>query len=244
MQFNDTTNKSGIIQMIEKTTGMGSAAISGVTAEMAYFTNLVNVYYRIAAFFAWKADKKWTFDDTNYTTFPPATTTIVDNQRDYALPSTALRIKQVEIKGSSGDYYSIPFIHEDSSILQNEKEQEESGTPIGYRLVGQSIILYPAPDTSVITASAGLRVTPDREVDEFTTADTTQEPGLPKQFHPILYYGPSFEWAMVKGLSSIAQLCQKMLGDFPGLTQMLGDHFANRNQDKVNVLARKQVNYK
>jgi len=244
MVYNDTTNKNGIMQMIEQTTGLGDATITGNTIKKAYFTNLINQWYRIAAYLAWKADKNWSFDDTNHTTFPQFTTTIVDNQRDYSLPSTALRLKQVEVKDISGKYFTLEYMREDDLRLLSEKEQETSAIPTHFRLVGNSAILYPAPDTAQVTATAGLRVTLDREVDAFTVSDTTQEPGLPAQFHPILYYGPSFEYATVNGLKDISSLCLKMLGDFPGLTQMLGTFMAERNQDTFTGIKRKSINYK
>lgn len=230
--------------MIEETTGLGDGTITNSTQKFAYFNNLVNNWYRISAFIAWKADKAWAFDDTNHTTFPQFTTTLVDDQRDYTLPSTALRLRQVEVKDVSGNYYTLRYMREDDFRLASEKEQEDSAIPTDYRLVGNSIILYPNVDSSLVTTSAGLRVTVDREVDPFTVSDTTQEPGLPAQFHPILYYGASFEYATANGLKDVAQMCLKMLGDFPGLTEMLGTFFAERNQNVDRSIKRKYARYK
>lgn len=225
--------------MIEQTTGLGDGTITGNTVKFAYFNNLVNQWYRIAAYFAWKADKNWAFDDSNHTTFNQYTSTLVNNQRDYATPTNALRIRQVEIKDLSGNYYSLNYMYEDDPRLLTKKEQETSAVPTDYRFIDNSIILYPAPDTAQITASAGIRVSIDREVDPFTVADTTQEPGLPLQFQPILYYGPSFEFASVHGLRDISSLCLKMLGDFPGLTEMLGSFMSERNQGVGSIIRTK-----
>jgi hypothetical protein len=244
MVYSNTSTKAGIIQMIEETTGQGDGAITGSTQKFAYINNLVNNWYRIAAYIAWKADKVWSFDDSNHTTFPQVTTTIVDNQRDYTLPTTALRLRDVEVMNASGDYYTLRYMREDDARLLSEKEQEEAGIPSDYRLVGNVIILYPKPDASLVTTAAGIRITIDREVDPFTVSDTTQEPGLPAQFHPILYYGPSFEYATVNGLKDVSSMCLKMLGDFPGLTSMLGTFFAERNQDVVRSLKRNPIKYR
>jgi hypothetical protein len=237
MVYSNTTNKDGIIQMIEQTTGLGDAGVSGVTAQFAYFNNLINQWYRILAYFAWKSDKNWVFDDSNQTTTNTATTTIVNNQSDYTMPSTSLAIKQVEVMQTNGKYYSLSFLHEESDILKNEKGQEEAGLPIYYRLVGNQVILHPKPSTAQVTATEGLRLTTDREVSAFAVTDTTKEPGIPKQFHPVLYYGPCFEWSSIKNVAPVQALCLKMLGNFPGLIDMYQDFMANRNKDVVVAIS-------
>jgi hypothetical protein len=244
MTFNDTSGKSGILQMCEQTTNLGDAAITGNTVLKAYFTNLINQWYRIAAYFAWKVDKNWTFDDSNITTLPNPTTTLVNGQRDYALPSTALRIRQVEILDTAGNYFTLEFMSEADGRLRNDKEGETAGIPSHYRLFDNSMILYPAPDTSMVTAAAGLRISIDREVDAFTVSDTTQEPGLNAAFQGILYYGPCFEWATTKGAINVANLCQKMLGNFTGLTEMLQDFYGQRNQSIVTAISPVSKSYK
>jgi len=244
MVFSDTTNKNGIMQMIEQTTGIGDAIVTGSTIQKAYFTNLINQWYRIAAYFAWKVDKNWAFDDTNQTTFPMATADIVNNQRDYTLPSDALRIRQVEVMQSNGDYTTVEFMPENSGVLYTQKEQEDAGVPTHYRLVGGSVILYPKPNTSVLTATDGLRVTTDREVDAFVVGDTTQEPGLAKEFHPILYYGPCLEWATVKQSEGVKELCLRMLGGFSGLMDLLSDFYGSRNQNVISAISPIKKRYK
>jgi hypothetical protein len=244
MVYSDTTNKNGILQMIEQTTNLGDAAVTGNTVLKAYFTNLINQWYRTAAYYAWSVDKDWVFDDSNQTTLPQATTTLVNNQRDYSLPSTDLRVRQVEVMASNGLYSSLVFMPENSPILYTEKEQENAGVPTMYRLVGNSIILYPKPDTSQVTAAAGLRVTTDRDVSPFVVSDTTKEPGFAATFHPILYYGPCLEWATVKGVAGTSQLCNRMLGNFQGMTEMFKDFMSKRNQDTPQVLIPAYKNFK
>jgi len=244
MVYSDTSAKDGIIQMIEQTTNLGDASITGNTTRFAYFNNLVNNYYRLAAYLAWKADKNWAFDDTTNTTFSQPTTTLVNDQRDYTIPSTALRIHQVEVMNSSGNYYTLSYMPENDARLHSQKEQEASGIPTSYRLMGNSVKLYPAPDTSVLTATEGLRISLDREVTPFAVTDTTKTPGIALQFQPILYYGPSFEWASTHGLNDIVNMCQKMLGRIPGLLDTIGTFYAERNQDIRPSIKRKGVNYK
>lgn len=230
--------------MIEQTTNLGDATITGNAARFAYFNVLVNDFYRMAAYMAWKVDKTWVFDDSNHTSFPMSVTNIVNGQNDYILPSTALKIRQVEVLDKSGFFYTLNYISEEDPILMSEKGQEQHGTPTSYRLLANSIILYPTPDTNQLTATNGLRITIDREVDPFTVSDTTQEPGLNAAMQPILYYGPSFVWASINGVIAVAGICERMLGKFPGLMDMLSDYYSNRNEDKIKAIKRSYQKYK
>lgn len=64
---------------------------------------------------------------------------------------------------------------------------------------GDSVYLYPAPATGSVTMTAGGRMFFSREVDAFTSADTTQEPGFAEPYHRIVSLGMSFDWLMVNG---------------------------------------------
>ena len=236
MQFNDTTNKTGIIQMIEKTTNLGDATISGTAAELAYFTNLINLWYQITGQYIWSVNKNWRYDDSNYSDFPMATTTLVDDQRDYVLPTSLRRILQVEILDSNGKYYNLTF--KNPNTLVNEKQQETANKPSSYYLNGRSILLYPKPDTSQLTATEGLRITFERKLDLFTTADTSQEPGFDEEYHSILYYGPSMEWAATNNNTNIYRHCERMIGQFNGLLQLAQNHYKDRNANDRIRLAR------
>lgn len=229
--------------MIENTLAM-EGQISGDTRLLAYFTQLTNQWLRIAGLFAWKTDKNWVFDDTNQTTFPRYHTDVIDAQADYEIPTGVLNLRQVEVKNTSGDYYTLKFIHEDSPLLRNQKGQETKSSPTRYRLNGNSIILYPKPDTGQVTASEGLRITVDRDISEFATSDTTKEPGIPKALRPILYYGPAFEYGSLKGMDNVVRVCTQMLGNFPGLNDLLKEHYASRNKDYETRIIRKYKTYK
>ena len=244
MVYNDITNKSGILQMIEQTTNLGDGNISGVTLQKAYFTNLINQWYRIAGFWIWRTDKNWHFDDTNFTNLPIAYTMLVDNRRDYEMPAAFLIIRQVEVMNSNGDYYTLNLMSSRDSRLRTEKMQETSAQPTDYRIVGRNIILYPNVDINTVTAAAGLRATFDREVDVFTVSDTTQEPGFDAQFHPILYYGPSYEWAMVNDNKNIAVLCERMLGRFNGLKEMVEDFHLMRDLNDYLYISRAKKSFR
>ena len=71
-------------------------------------------------------------------------------------------------------------------LTENAEYHETKGLPRFYNLVGSNIELFPAPSSSEVTATAGLKIYVSREVDEFVSTDDTQEPGIPKPFHKIL----------------------------------------------------------
>lgn len=247
MQFSNTTSNNGIIQMIERTTGLGIGTITGNSDLFQYFTNLVNQSVQTVGSWLFLVAGEWDFDDHNYTNFPIATTALEANKYSYQLPSTLLRIKKVEIRDSSGDYYEIPLMRSDDPRLKNEMFQEDASAPTHYRLHGKDIIIYPKPSASDVTLSAGLRLTFDRESDAFTTADTTQEPGIALPFHPLFYYLPSLEYGLLKGLANVVNACTiAIFGDgreLKGMKKDLEVHYSNRDQNYKKVVRPSMAKY-
>jgi hypothetical protein len=123
----------------------------------------------------------------------------VAGQGDYTLPSTLLRLERVEIKNSSGDYKRLtPFDQRDIKGSYDEY-QETDGEPRYYDLVGNTLILKPAPASADVTTSEGLKVHILREIDIFTVDDTTQELGFSEPFHRIVSMGASFDYLVARG---------------------------------------------
>ena len=247
MKFNSVANKDGLIQMCELTTGLGLASISGNASNLAWFTNLMNIWYKNVAFWIWQNDKDWHFDDSNHTDFPIATTTLVNEQYDYGFPSELLRLRKVEIMKSDGDYYELKIIKTKDRKLRDKLFQEDAGLPTHYYKEGRSLMIYPKPKSSLITTALGLRLTFDREIDDFITSDTTQEPGFKSQFHPILYYGASLEWAMIKGKNGVAELCNKALFGSDarrdiGLIEMLKKDYGKQDDNEKDIFTPNFIN--
>lgn len=144
-------------------------------------------------------NSRWQMDDSNLATLPHLTTTIVNGQGDYTLPSEFLRLERVEVKDSAGDYkLLLPLDHRDIKTGYTEFE-ETDGLPKYYDVVGNSINLFPKPSTTDVTTTEGLRIHILREIDIFTTSDTTQELGFPEPFHRIVSLGASFDYLMSRG---------------------------------------------
>lgn len=143
-----------------------------------------------------EASHRWQIDDTNLTTLPHLTTTLVDSQKDYTLPSGYLRVERVEIKDSEGDYHVLKPIDQRDIKGGYKDFKEDDGVPQYFDLVGNSLLLFPAPSSNDVTTTEGLRVHILREIDLFTTADTTQEPGFPEPFHRVVVYGACYDYML------------------------------------------------
>jgi len=142
---------------------------------------------------AWKADGSWTFDDSNYTDLPIATNSLVNGQSDYTLPTSLLKIERVSYKNASGDYVDLEYL--DKRTLP-EIGNDDAGLPTGYYLIGNSIFLTPKPDTSLLTATAGLRIYFKREIKELTKADAGTSLGIPESFIDFVSNGVSREYCV------------------------------------------------
>lgn len=168
MQFNDTTNKRGLIQDCETLLGMTDGDISGDTTLLETFTRMINSWYRRVNSWIWEVTGTWEYDDSNYTDLPIATTTIVNNQQDYEIPSTAQKIDRVEVLDIGGNYQLITPIDKSQIKTSAMSEfQETAGMPRYYDLVGRSLLLYPKPDTTKVTDTKGLKIYFSRDIEEF-----------------------------------------------------------------------------
>lgn len=217
MQFSNTTNNAGLVQDMTFLTGLDTNAVSA--KERA---RCANRWYYKAAILAWKSDPDWQFDDYNisvsssdnswtydatYVGLPRATRDVVDDTRIYRLPTNALAVERVEILRTDGNWYVVnPITEARLDEYAVSEFYKTKSIPAYYNLVGSNIELLPAPDSSLVTTTAGLKIYVMREVDEFISTDTTQEPAIPEPFHRILSLGASYDIALAKGLSNAKEL--------------------------------------
>lgn len=216
MNFNDTTNRNGLIQDCESLLGFNSTDISDTsssTNRLNDFTRLINARYRQAVTWIWETQDDWDFDDRNATTLPIATTTLVDSRQDYSLPTTAFRVERVEALNSSGDYELLdPIDKAQIKGVAMSEYYEDAGMPIQYDLVGRSLMLYPKPGASYVTTSSGLKVYVSRDITEFNNTSTTWGPGFIEPYHRIISLGASLDYAIGQGMTqTIGQLQTQLL---------------------------------
>lgn len=234
MQFSSTSGEKGLFQDAQFLTGTDSNSF-----PVADFTRLCNRWYYKAVLEAWHSSDDWEFDDTNQTGFAIATATLVDSQADYALPSNALKIRRVEVKDAAGNWSIVRPIDERQIGVALDEFYETDGLPKYFRLERNSLVLYPAPLTASVTLTAGLKLYFLREIDEFATSDTSQEPGLPEPFHRILSYGAAYDFCTAKNLPQAVMYRQEvevMLRD-------LRTFMSNRNISRQTRLRPRIRNY-
>lgn len=242
MTFNDTTNLNGLIQECETLVFGGNyGAISGNTNLLKTFTRLINNGLDETVGRLLGADGRWQYDDTNYSDYPIATTTLVDSQQDYVLDASHLKITGVEVLDSEGNYYPIFPIDEvdlqDSGMATTEF-METAGLPMYYDIKSNSIFLYPKPSSNDVTTSNGLKVYYQREPSYFAYTDTTKKPGFASIFHDIPALIACAKYAKANSMTEKAREMDAMMER--RLSEM-EEFFRDRNvDDKLRIVPRRR----
>ena len=219
---------------------MSAGDISGDTTLLKDFTRRVNARYRIVNSIIWESTGTWEYDDSNYTDLPVATTDIVDEQQDYSLPSTAQKIDRVEIKDTNGEWTRVEPI--DKSMVESAMAEfyETPGIPEYYDLMGDSILLYPKPDTAQTAVDDALKLYFSRDINEFSYTDTNTEPGFAKPFHRILSVGAALDYAISYEMwNKVNQL----RAEWNSLEQRLRSFYGFRHRElKPRIIPHEQSN--
>lgn len=242
MQFNDTTNYNGLIQRCETNCALGRGDISGNTDLLKLFTNYINEANNKVVSALMRVDKRWQHDDYNYTDLPRATADLVSLQQDYTLPaatsggnaSTMLGLVKLAVK----DVNSTPLEHVlqltdlSESQLNNMFRSDTPGLPTYYKLVGNSVKIWPRPSSTYCTMTAGLVAYFKRTPTPFTTTSTTTQPGFMATYHPILALDASATYLKPNN----PQLAASYALDFKnGLDDLLND-YADMDEDIKNQI--------
>lgn len=230
MEFSNTSTLGGLIQECELLTGLGNTQISGNTTNLKIITRLLNATYHEVVTMILDSQDEWDFDDKNHTDYPILTTSLVASQQDYTLPASlkALKIKRVEITYDGSQWYKAEPLDINELGIATDTTTISGNFSTGsprYDLQNNALFLYPIPSSNV---SGGLKIWVSREIDEFTTADTTQEPGFDEPFHRMLAVGASLKYAMAKQLSNRKELIEEY-GDYE---KRLRGYYGNKQKDR------------
>ena len=198
MVFSDTSTKSGAIQNCEFYCQLGDGGISNNTTLLQQFTARLNesnskVWHSIFAI-----NGGWKYDDSNYTDLPQATQNLVGGTQVYALPTTALAVDRIEVMDVNGIYQVVRPYRLDMIPEGVNNFFSTNGLPLYYRLIGNTIQFFPAPDAGIsVTLTAGLKVYFQRASVGFTYTDTTKTFGFASEYHDIPPRRASIEWLSV-----------------------------------------------
>ncbi len=228
------TEKPSIIEDIDYELGTDSTSF-----PLADKLRLINKWCVKAGLRIWKASSSWKFDDSNATTLPYATQNLVNNQRDYAIPTTALSIEMVQVMDTSGAYITLERrdVEKFPFPIGNEST---GGMPTYWDIEGNSIIFDIKVSSDNVTLTNGLRVFISRNVTKFTTTDANTEPGFIEPFHDYIVKGVCYDFARIKGLS--AERITLLRTDMKDLEKDMDEYYANRDIQSPRV-KRKFVSY-
>jgi len=235
MQFNPSIGSQGITNDVWFLTGTDSTSF-----PLADLARIINKVSHKLGLLAWKSSSSWKFDDSSKTDMAISTTTLVDDQEDYSLPTTTFDILRVEIKDSNGNWSKLSYRTRESVSGAMDEYQETKDIPTEYFLEGCSIRLKPAPDTTKVTASAGLKIGIARDVTEFVSTDTTKTPGFPTPFHQLFSHEIALEYASINGLTDKIEYLAAKVG--AGERDFV-DYYANRGGEIKTKLTTKSIDY-
>ena len=239
MQFSDSVTNGGIVEMARRLTNtdVNTYNINDLTAD-------INAVYADYVSIILSSDTRWQWDDANFTTFPIATTDIVNNQRDYQFNTSFLKILKVLAQPQTpGDFIELEEIdlQDDISNLEawsmNVDSTSNIGQPAYFDLLGDSIRLQPRPNYS---STGGLKVYFQRYESIFIPTDTTKEPGFPHPFHRGLAFGAAHLFALSHNLPQTDRLQQEDLN----CREAMKEYFSERNKAERPRITAMRVNSK
>jgi hypothetical protein len=239
MQFNNiASTRLGLVEDTLYHCGLPTTTASYTSYALVDITRNINSAYLDTIARIWHAAAGWQFDDSNQSTLPVAYTTLVHNQQDYELPSTAQRVARVELRDTGGNYQLLKQIDiHDINYEAMSEFMNGSGTPLYYDLVGRSIMLYPTPTSAYCTMTSGLAVYVDREPTLFTTASTTAEPGFASPFHKILSYAAAIDFVSDKATQD------RLVAMKARLENAMTSFYGKRNIERqANIRIKKRLN--
>ena len=188
-----------------------------------------------------ESDGEWQFDDSNHTNLPVGTINLAESQADYSFNEEFLAIEQALILTAAGNYRPLtPIDPRDFKSIPVEEYFAATGLPTHYDILGDTIILYPAPIAADVTLTAGLKVRFKRTIDLFTTTDTTQEPGIPSTHHSLIAYMVAIPYCMAYKPNRVAAYERKV----ESMKSSLVEFYARRHKTVSPTFSTMPINVK
>lgn len=200
MVFNDTTNKSGLIQSFEFWAGLNDGDVSGDTNFLKRVTALINRRLSYYMNMMGATSRRSRVDDLNYDKQFFAYFDIKSGQHDYefltdADGNTITDITAVLLSQNSKftELDRVPG-NDDDALLIMSPNSDDTGIPYRYVEKNNTIFLNPVPNYDL---SQGGKIFFKRVPSYFVYTDTTKEPGIVEDYHEMLSLGAAFDWCAV-----------------------------------------------
>lgn len=190
------------------------------------------------------------FDDQRNTTYPIKTVPLVAGQRDYSIPVSekVVSIKRVDVSYDGGTTWNRATPIDSSEVgegmgrftdttAENTLDGNFSKSAPRYDTKYNALFLYPRANATDVANGALMKVEWNREITEITSGEVTTGtlvPGFDSAFHPVLAYGPAFEYATINNLPT-AKTYWAILQDYEArLNKVYGSKQKDRNYQLVS----------
>lgn len=244
LNFNDTVTRKGLIQIIEKETGLGTGRISGDTELLKDFTADINLAFDSLLRIIFKNSGTWQYDDSNHTDYPFIYTDLLINQRDYSFTTDEqgniiLDIFKVMVKDDSGYYQEVLPVdmQSDQNVSEFYDEQNTTGVVSRYDKTGNGIIFDVLPQKTIAN---GIKIFINREPSYFVYTDTTKKAGVDGLCQEYLALEPSLRYAERKSLSNLPSLRARV----DKLEKQISGRYYDRAKDEKKIIRPKIINSK
>lgn len=252
MQYSDTVDKRGIVEMTDFNL-FGSSTANTDEYPLVDKARAANRWYRIVMAWIFEYAGNWSFDDSNYTNLPIARGNCTSGQNDYTFPTDYVDIEEIHYKDANGIWHKVLPLDRaeisgvgtsESGVIggvTNQASEEflkTSGTPKYYDKLGNSYWLYPAPDRTS-TDGDSLRVYHSRDASytattsdtggPFIATDTTKVPGFNRLWHPVLAFGMSYDHSMAHTLTDKMAV---FFAETEKYRLMIQTHYSRRKKDE------------
>lgn len=236
LQFSDTTNRRGIVQLIDDIadTDVNIYSIEEKTRD-------INLALDRALAIIFQVGGRWNFDDSNHEDYPVISTNIVSGQRDYSFTTDEnqnliLDVHKVMAADENGNFNIIWPVDVSSGAAPSNYYDglNTRGQPNTYDKLSNSIFLDPIPNYN---RTGGLKVYISREGSYFIKTDTTKKPGFAGLFHEYLALRPAYQFCYRNGMQKAATLKAEMLE----MEDAIREYYKAREKDDPKVI-RPRVN--
>jgi len=246
MEFNDTTNRNGLVQLYEIETGLGFGAVSDNSApdyRLNIFTVRANEWIHIANQWLQKANDEQIHDDTNNVGDIPEEYSFSTDTQIYDMDADILAGRKYQARDAvTLDWYDLDYYYLKDRIA--DLYGQDSGKPSKYFIQGRQLITDIPVDVAKVDK---YRITYDRNAHLFVVGDTTAEPGFNQAYHSLIYWGPVMDYASGKYPDIFSKARLKVFGidenDPNSLKNMMLEYAVTQNRDAQYKVGRKTINF-
>lgn len=228
MIYSDTTNRTGIVQVLEDLTSTQSASTSSY--PLATKTRDINMAFDDYQTIVTEASGTWQLDDSNHIKYPNMKFNLVSGQQDYSFTedeqgNQVQDIYRVECKDANGVWQLLKAYDEQSEAESMSARELLTGTPTRYYKTANGIFLDVTPNYN---STLGIRMFFTRSPSYFLTSDTTKEPGIPNAHHRYLAVKPAYWYWLPKD----SQRASLYFAELEKIEKMISDSVSQRVRDE------------